>query len=59
MPAISVWPDSSSGLDAEGRILLGEALERDASLSWSAFVLGSIATLDHRSGNVIDSRMTG
>ena len=44
------------GPHAEGRVLLGRgAASACASLSWSAFVFGSIATAMTGSGNVIDS----
>ena len=47
------------GVDAEGRILLGRRWRASASLSWSAFVFGSILTSMTGSGKVIDSRITG
>ena len=59
MPAMSVSAVSGVGLDAEGRILFGKALKGDASLSWSALVLGSILTSMTGSGKVIDSSTTG
>ena len=60
MPAMIVWPVSSSVRDAEGRVLLGRgAAGRAPSLSWSPFVFGSIATAITGSGKVIDSSTIG
>ena len=59
MPEITVWPVSSFGAHLEGRVLLGEAAERDRIFSWSAFVFGSIATLMTGSGNSIVSSLIG
>ena len=60
MPEMSVWPVSSSRADAERRVLLRQALRGPgASLSWSAFVFGSIATEMTGSGNSIDSSRIG
>jgi hypothetical protein len=47
------------GADLEGRVLLGEALDRGAQLLLVALRLGSMATWMTGSGNVIDSRTTG
>ena len=59
MPAISVWPVSSS---VETR-KVGSSSERRwspwPSLSWSPFVFGSIATEMTGSGKVIDSSTIG
>ncbi len=58
MPAMIVWPVSSSALTVK----VGSSSERRwiavPSFSWSPFVLGSIATSITGAGNVIDSRMT-
>ena len=59
MPAISVWPVSSSVRTRK----VGSSSERRCrpwpSLSWSAFVFGSTATEITGSGNVIDSSTIG
>jgi hypothetical protein len=47
------------GADLEGRVLLGQAAERDDIFSWSIFVFGSIATLITGSGKVIVSSLIG
>jgi len=60
MPAMIVWPVSSSVLTWKVGSLLGEAAGfAMPSLSWSPLVLGSIATLITGAGKVIDSRTTG
>ena len=59
MPAISVWPVSSSEVTRN----VGSSSERRArplpSLSWSAFDFGSTATEITGSGKVIDSSTIG
>jgi hypothetical protein len=45
-------------VDLEGRVLLGELLDRRPSFSWSPFVFGSMATEMTGSGKVIDSSTT-
>ena len=50
MPAMSVSPGLLVGLDAEGRVLLGEALERDAELVLVGLGLGLDLDLDDRLG---------
>ena len=59
MPAISVWPDSSSVLTRKVGSSSARRWSAMPSLSWSAFVRGSMATSMTGSGKVIDSRMTG
>ena len=58
MPAMIVWPVSSSALTVK----VGSSSERRwiavPSFSWSLLVLGSIATSITGAGNVIDSRTT-
>ena len=48
MPAMIVWPVSSSVCDAEGRVFLGQALERDAHLVLVGLGLRLDATGDDR-----------
>ncbi len=59
MPAMTVWPVSSSVFTRK----VGSSSERRASavasFSWSALVLGSMASLMTGSGKVIRSRITG
>ena len=59
MPAIRVWPDSSSVLTRKVGSSSARRWSAMPSLSWSALVLGSMATSMTGSGKVIDSRMTG
>jgi hypothetical protein len=47
------------GVDLEGRVLLGELLQRVESFSWSVLVLGSIAMWMTGRGNSIDSSRIG
>ena len=59
MPAMIVWPVSSSRTPGRSGPL-GELLDRvTPSFSWSPLVLGSMATWMTGSGKVIDSRTTG
>ena len=59
MPAMIVWPVSSSDLTVK----VGSSSESRwiavPSFSWSPLVLGSMATSITGAGNVIDSRTTG
>ena len=59
MPAMSVWPVSSSVWTRKVGSSSARRWRATPSLSWSAFVLGSMATSMTGSGKVIDSRMTG
>ena len=59
MPAISVSADSGSVWTRNVGSSSASRWRAIASLSWSAFVFGSILTSMTGSGNVIDSRMTG
>ena len=53
LPAFLIDPDPESG------VFLGQAVKRSRSLSWSALVLGSIATVITGSANSIDSKVMG
>ena len=59
MPAMIVWPVSSSALTVN----VGSSSESRwiavPSFSWSPLVLGSMATSITGAGKVIDSRITG
>ena len=59
MPAMMVWPVSSSALTVN----VGSSSDRRwiavPSFSWSPLVLGSMATSITGAGKVIDSRITG
>ena len=59
MPAMMVWPVSSS--DRTWKVGSSSASRWIAvpSFSWSALLFGSIATEMTGAGNVIDSRITG
>ncbi len=59
MPAISVWPVSSSERTRKVGSSSASRWSAVASLSWSAFVFGSIATEMTGSGKIIDSRRIG
>ena len=59
MPAISVSPVSESVLTRNVGSSSDRRWRATPSLSWSAFVFGSILTSMTGSGNVIDSRTTG
>ena len=59
MPAISVWPVSSSVVTRNVGSSSASRASAVPSLSWSAFDLGSTATEITGSGNVIDSSTIG
>ena len=59
MPAMSVSDDSWSVWTRNVGSSSDSRWRARASLSWSAFVFGSILTSMTGSGNVIDSRITG
>ena len=59
MPAMIVWPVSSSRLTRKVGSSSASRWIAVPSFSWSALVFGSIATWMTGSGKVIDSRMTG
>ena len=59
MPAMSVWPVSSSVRTRKVGSSSASRWSAVASLSWSAFVFGSIATAMTGSGKVIDSSRIG
>jgi hypothetical protein len=59
MPEMMVWPVSSSVRTWKVGSSSASRWMAVPSLSWSALVFGSIATLMTGAGNVIDSRMTG
>ena len=59
MPAMSVSDVSGSVLTRKVGSSSARRCRAIASLSWSAFVFGSILTSMTGSGKVIDSRMTG
>ena len=59
IPAMSVSDDSGSVWTRNVGSSSASRWRAIASLSWSAFVLGSILTSMTGSGNVIDSRTTG
>ena len=58
MPAMIVWPVSSSFLTRKVGSSSASRWMAVPSFSWSALVFGSMATWMTGSGNVIDSRMT-
>ena len=59
MPAMSVWPVSSSVRTRNVGSSSASRWRPAPSLSWSPFVFGSIATEITGSGNVIDSSTIG
>ena len=59
IPAMRVWPDSSSVWTRKVGSSSARRWSAIPSLSWSALVFGSIATSMTGSGNVIDSRTIG
>ena len=59
MPEISVWPVSSLVCDLEGRVLLGQAAERDRHLLLVGLRLGLDGDLDDGSGKSIFSSLIG
>ena len=59
MPAMIVWPVSSSDETRKVGSSSASRWSAVASLSWSPFVFGSIATEMTGSGNVIDSSTIG
>ena len=59
MPAISVWPVSSSVLTRKVGSSSARRASPEPSLSWSAFDFGSTATEITGSGKVIDSSTIG
>ncbi len=59
MPAMIVWPVSSSALTVNVGSSSDSRWIAVPSFSWSPLVLGSIATSITGAGNVIDSRITG
>ena len=59
MPAISVWPVSSSEVTRKVGSSSARRCRPCESLSWSPFVFGSIATEMTGSGNVIRSSTIG
>ena len=59
MPAISVWPVSSSVVTRKVGSSSARRARPEPSLSWSAFDFGSTATEITGSGKVIDSSTIG